>query len=220
MDDLSGSAYDDLFELLRIIGGVTVDKDERGFSLIEVALILVIMGIVGVAAIPSIVQARRQEVRQVAKEICLDLTEQKMNDGIYTNIYVGEETVSTSRSTSVSNVMGDLSSIHYMNISRNNTYLYDGYELTLNTSRNGYTIDRGGNQLLSRIGEGKVKLSIAGTNGSFNGNVSKLIYSQGKMTNNLEGATPYSTVSVQVKNNQAECILVYIPTTGYYSISS
>ena len=54
-------------------------KGSKGFSLLEVALVLLIMGIIGVAAIPSMQNIRRQEVNKLAKEICLDLVTQMTN---------------------------------------------------------------------------------------------------------------------------------------------
>lgn len=212
---------------------MTVSKDQRGFSLIEVALILLIMGIVGIAAIPSLAQARKQEVNELAKEICLDLTQQKMYDGIYTNVYVGQEERSTSEySSSVSCskeiVSGSVSSISsyekakdYVYASTQNTYVYDGYDLTLNSDKKGYSIIKGTDPLCSKEGKGNIQISIAKTDGTFVNNISTLTYSKGKMTNDLEGAAvPYSVVSIMVRNNQAECIIVYVPATGYYSISS
>lgn len=58
-------------------------KGEKGFSLLEVALILLIMGIVGIAAMPSLQNIRRQEVNKLAREICLDLVTQRTTQ--YTN---------------------------------------------------------------------------------------------------------------------------------------
>lgn len=54
----------------------------KGFSLLEVALILLIMGFIGVAAIPSMQNIRRQEVNKLVKEICLDLVTQRQNQHV------------------------------------------------------------------------------------------------------------------------------------------
>lgn len=58
-------------------------NNHRGFSLLEVTLVLLIMCIVGVAAIPSAHQIRRQELNQFTREMCLDLvtlrTKEKAN---------------------------------------------------------------------------------------------------------------------------------------------
>lgn len=57
--------------------------NHRGFSLLEVTLILLIMCMIGVAAIPSTHQIRRQELNQFTREMCLDLvtlrTKEKAN---------------------------------------------------------------------------------------------------------------------------------------------
>lgn len=54
-------------------------KKQHGFSLLEVACLVAIMGIVGLAAIPSIHQVRKQETEQFIREICLDLSAQRIN---------------------------------------------------------------------------------------------------------------------------------------------
>ncbi len=50
----------------------------RGFTVLEMMIVVILMGIIGTAAIPSIGLIRRHEVRKLAKEMCLDLTAQRM----------------------------------------------------------------------------------------------------------------------------------------------
>jgi len=53
-------------------------KSNRGFTILEVAVIIIIMGLIGVIAVPSVGLIRKQEVKKLAKEMCLDLTTQRI----------------------------------------------------------------------------------------------------------------------------------------------
>ncbi|MDF2613656.1 MAG: hypothetical protein K0S71_1442 [Clostridia bacterium] len=52
-------------------------QNRRGFTIVEVAVIIILMGFIGIIAVPSVGLIRRQEVKKLAKEICLDLTAQR-----------------------------------------------------------------------------------------------------------------------------------------------
>ena len=54
-------------------------KDTRGFTVLEMMIVVILIGIIGTAAIPSIGLIRKHEVRKLAKEMCLDLTSQRMH---------------------------------------------------------------------------------------------------------------------------------------------
>ncbi|WP_069998222.1 hypothetical protein [Cellulosilyticum sp. I15G10I2] len=53
-------------------------KDIKGFTVLEMMIIVILIGIIGIAVIPSVGMVRKQEVRKLAKEMCLDLTTQRM----------------------------------------------------------------------------------------------------------------------------------------------
>jgi len=206
---------------------MVVQKDQQGFNLIEVALILLIMGIVGVAAVPSIVQAKKQEVNQFAKEICLDLVDQKMNDRVCTNIYLGKE--STSMGTASISYTGEepakvgdssRSSIKSRTIQKVNTGTYGGIKLEINTSGNGYVItDDAGKKLISRIGAANLKIIVCKTDGTPDETIKELAYNKGVLSTNAGAVTYTDSVKIIVKNNQADCMITYYPGTGYYTIS-
>lgn len=71
-------------------------KDRRGFTILEVAVIIVLMGLIGVIAVPSVGLIHKQEVKKLAKEMCLDLTTQRIKAmSMGTNHFVeltGEDT--------------------------------------------------------------------------------------------------------------------------------
>ncbi len=54
------------------------NKSSKGFSVTEVVVAIVIIGILGVAAVPSIQLVGRHEVKKFAKEMCLDITTQRL----------------------------------------------------------------------------------------------------------------------------------------------
>lgn len=208
---------------------MVVRSNQKGFSLIEVALILLIMGIIGVAAVPSIVQAKRQEVSEFAKELCLDLVNQKMNDRVCTNIYLGKESTSMGISTiSYTGVepakagVSSRSSTKSRDIQKVNTATYNGIKLQVNATGNGYNIiDDAGKILVSRTGAAHLKITICQNDGTPDSTIKELNYVKGVLKANIGGTeVPYTDkVEIIVENNQAECRLIYYPTTGYYTIS-
>ena len=53
-------------------------KNTQGFTMLEIVIVIILMGIIGVAAVPSISMIHKQEVKKLAQEMCLDLTSQRM----------------------------------------------------------------------------------------------------------------------------------------------
>ena len=62
-----------------------VKKGQKGFSLLEVACILMLMGLVGLAAVPTISNVKRQEVSQFVTELGTDFLQ------IYQSISTNDE---------------------------------------------------------------------------------------------------------------------------------
>ena len=56
---------------------MNVKHSQRGFSLLEVACILVLIGLVGLVAVPTMKQIRKQEVACFSKEMSIDLSSLK-----------------------------------------------------------------------------------------------------------------------------------------------
>lgn len=54
---------------------MAVKQNKRGFTLLEMALVLLLTGLLGAVVVPSIKNVRRQELRQIANELCLDLVQ-------------------------------------------------------------------------------------------------------------------------------------------------
>lgn len=54
-------------------------RKQNGFSLLELACVILLIGLVGLVAIPSMYQVRKQQVEEFARELCLDLTAQRLN---------------------------------------------------------------------------------------------------------------------------------------------
>ena len=69
-------------------------KGQKGFSLLEVACILMLMGLVGLAAVPTISNVKRQEVSQFVTELGTDFLQ------IYQSINTNDEEQCTLQLTS------------------------------------------------------------------------------------------------------------------------
>jgi Tfp pilus assembly protein FimT len=50
----------------------------KGFTVLEIMIVVLLIGIIGIAAVPSIGLIRKQAVQKMAKELCLDLSAQRM----------------------------------------------------------------------------------------------------------------------------------------------
>ena len=50
----------------------------KGFTVLEIMIVVLLIGIIGIAAVPSVGLIRKQEVQKIAKELCLDLSAQRM----------------------------------------------------------------------------------------------------------------------------------------------
>lgn len=48
-------------------------RSKRGFTLVEMVVVLALLSIIGIAAIPSMEMVYRQEIRKSANALCLDL---------------------------------------------------------------------------------------------------------------------------------------------------
>ena len=61
------------------------EKDDRGFTLVEMCLVIILIGIICVATVPATAIVRRQEAKKMALEFCYDLDlmrQQSMANGI------------------------------------------------------------------------------------------------------------------------------------------
>lgn len=177
-------------------GGTYVKKRSKGFSLLEVALVLLIMGIIGVAAIPSMQNIRRQEVNKLAKEICLDLVTQMTNqntnrDETYVLDLVKKDASPTSP--------------------------YYGYVITTcDSSLN----PKPGIKSTERIQHNKnIEIVIKDTSGNIPATpITKLRFLDKKITD-AAGNEYKNTLQISLKNDQSKLEIVFYTTTGHYEIS-
>jgi Tfp pilus assembly protein FimT len=59
-------------------GGTMTKNNIKGFTVLEIMIVVLLIGIIGIAAVPSVGLIRKQEVQKIAKELCLDLSAQRM----------------------------------------------------------------------------------------------------------------------------------------------
>lgn len=59
-------------------GGTMTKNNIKGFTVLEIMIVVLLIGIIGIAAVPSVGLIRKQEVQKMAKELCLDLSAQRM----------------------------------------------------------------------------------------------------------------------------------------------
>ncbi len=168
-------------------------KRSKGFSLLEVALVLLIMGIIGVAAIPSMQNIRRQEVNKLAKEICLDLV------------------------TQITKQNTNRSETYVLNLVSKNalgTDPYYGYTISQVLSpTNLKLLDR-------RIEHNKnIEIVIKDTNGNIPVTpITELEFSNKKITD-VVGNEYKTTLKISLKNDQSKLDILFYTGTGHYEIT-
>jgi Tfp pilus assembly protein FimT len=59
-------------------GGTMTKNNIKGFTVLEIMIVVLLIGIIGIAAVPSVGLIRKQEVQKIAKELCLDLSAQRI----------------------------------------------------------------------------------------------------------------------------------------------
>lgn len=60
-------------------------RNNKGLSLLEVTVVLVLMAIIGVVVVPNMQMIQKQRVRKVASEICTDLMTQRTKAYVTSN---------------------------------------------------------------------------------------------------------------------------------------
>lgn len=74
-------------------GGEEVKKSNLGFTMIELAVVLVLLGILGIALIPSMNMVYKQEIRKAADILCMDIInirKQSMATGVQYELFVSD----------------------------------------------------------------------------------------------------------------------------------
>lgn len=172
-------------------GGTEVNRRNQGFSLLEVALILLLMGIVGVAAIPSMQSIRRQEVRKFASEMCLDLVTQRSKERV--NPGEGYQLV-------LSNSDGSGAP-------------YYGYTLQ-RILPSGGTEEIKSNYCISH----SLEISIRDKDGNIPATaINKLIFKDNQLKADGSGDV-YSVLTIDLVNDKSKLEILYWNETGHYEI--
>ncbi len=161
---------------------------EQGFSLLEAMMVLVLIGLLGLVALPNTKMIYKQQTNKFAKEMALDLTTQRFQS--ITRVSSGETLLAQSLG------MGN----------------YDKYQLTP------ANMDAGGNETKENKGPSPdMQIVMQAASGSNLKTISRVIFSpKGELL--TEDNDPMEQLVVTITYNGVQTELIMEAITGHYEI--
>lgn len=171
-------------------------KSQKGFSLLEVACIIALMGIICIGAIPAMQQVKKQEARQFATQMCLELSRQKGEfshmEGYFTIRLIEQDGK------------------------------YSSYEVSKTTAiESGGVITEVTTVLDTYCGPKSLDLVVLDTSSNPDGD-EPAIHIDAFKFNGTEievGGKQFKTLKIKLDTEELSQTITFIPETGYYSIS-
>lgn len=165
-------------------------RNNKGLSLLEVTVILVLMAIIGVVVVPNMQMIQKQRARKVASEICTDLMTQRTKAYVTSNTAYKLELVQDGT-----------------------TGKYYGYTLTPGT------LEAGGSSRSKNVENLKsVNIEIQTTSGVMHAvsTTGSLTFNGREVLDDT--GTTLSGIKITVTADKSAAVLGFDPLTGHYEI--
>ena len=195
--------------------GENMREKSKGFTLLEATLILLIIGIIGVSAVPTLQSIRRQEVNKLVKELCLDLVTQRQNQHInsedtYDLLLVNEDNINTTPFCGyIINKVGEIEPVEE-NIRNNKNIEITIVDATTITTPTG-TSFTDASKSIPTISNADLNAAIDGAT-----SITGLKFNLGKMVDESDPLIVYSALMIRVRNGPSETFVVFNYITGNY----